>query len=98
MPRAELDIDEVDDESEPKSINDVSDDAGQKQCQGSEDPVIGPWRSPEEIKYERSRDQRDDRQTPSSGVSVIVEHAECDARVVRICKIQKSRDHRNVVA
>jgi len=98
MPSAELNVDEVDNKAESKSIGDVSGDAGEQKSERAKDSIIGPRRSPEEIDYECSRDERDYGQSPSPGIAMIVEHAECDARVMSVRKIQESRDHGNVIS
>src|SRR5215204_219606 len=98
MPSAQLNIDKVDDKAEPKSIRNISGDTGEQKRKRAENPIVGPRRTPEEIDNECGRNERDYRQSPSSGVSVIVEHAEGDARIVRVRKVQKSRNHRNIIA
>ena len=58
MPRAKLDVDEIDDEAEADAVGDVAGNSGEQQGQGTEDAVVGAGCSPKEIDNKRTGDHR----------------------------------------
>lgn len=87
MPCAELHVDEINYETEPQTIGDVAGDAGEQQGECAEDTVIRPRRTPEKVDDQNGRDHRDDRQTPSAGVALIVQHRKCDTGILCVREI-----------
>src|SRR5690606_10023175 len=90
MPRAELDVYKIYDEPEADAVDHVAHDPGEKQRQRTEDPVVGPRCSPEEIYHQRSSENCDDRQSPTPGVTLVVQHRKCGTCVLGVVQVQKA--------
>src|SRR5688500_11386712 len=98
MPRAKLYIDKIHDKAETQTISDISGDTGKQKRERSQDAIVRTRRAPEKIENEYCRDQRDHRQSPTTGIALVIEHRKRSTGVLRIGKIQEARNDRYVVA
>src|SRR5258708_17313419 len=96
MPACKLHIDKIDDKTEPHTVGDIPSYTSEQQCKRSQNAVICARRPPKEIQNERRRNKRHDRQSPSPGIAVIVEHRKSDACILGVGKIQKAGNDRSI--